>query len=91
MEKIIVRVSSVCGALTVEGAEIYINGEFCGISKRYGYSELYEVEGDGCIVSVVADGYEKYHSGRVKLYENATVVWSAMLESQTRSKNEEKT
>ena len=30
MGKIIVRVSSVCGALTVEGAEIYINGEFKG-------------------------------------------------------------
>ena len=91
MGKIIVRVSMVCGALTVEGAEIYINGELCGLSGRYGYSRPFEVNGDGCVVGVAAEGYEKYTSGRVKLYENATVVWSAMLDGQTRSKNQEKT
>ena len=90
MGKIIVRVSSVCGALTVEGAEIYINGEPCGMSGRYGYSKPFDVKDDDCVVGIVAEGFEKYLSGRVKLYENATVVWSAMLESQTKSKNTEK-
>ena len=91
MGKIVVRTSALCGALPLAGAAVYINGELCGRSGENGYSEAFEVSGGDCTVGVAAEGYEKYLSGRVKLYENATVVWSAMLESQTRSKNQEKT
>ncbi len=91
MGKIVVRASTVCGALPLEGAKIYINGEFRGLTGRSGYSEVFDTEGGDCIVSAEAEGYEKYLSDRVKLYKNAVVVLSAMLESQTRSKNQEKT
>lgn len=90
MGKIIVRVSAVCGALPLEGAAVYINGELCGQSGKNGYTEVIEANGDSCVVGVTAKGYEKYLSDRVRLYKNATVVWSAMLEGQTRSKNQEK-
>ncbi len=87
MAKIVVRVSTVCGALPVEGAKIYINGVPRGLSGKNGYSDVFEVDADSCTVEVGAEGYEKYLSCRIKLYENATVVWSAMIESQIRSKN----
>ena len=90
MGKIIVRASTVCGALPVEGAAVYINGEIRGYTGANGYSGLFEADGERCTLKIYADGYEKYLLERVRLYKNATVIVSAMLEGQTRSKNQEK-
>ena len=60
MGKIIVRASTVCGALPVEGAAVYINGEFRGYTGANGYSGLFEADGETCTLKIKADGYEKY-------------------------------
>ena len=90
MGKIVVRASTLCGALAIEGAEIYIDGNFFGHSGKNGYSKAAAIDGESCSVRVEADGYEKYFVDKVNLYKNATVIWPAMLEGQTRSKNKEK-
>ncbi len=91
MGKIIVRTSTVCGALPVEGAAVYINEEFRGYTGVNGYSDLFKADGETCTVKIKGNGYEDFLLERVKLYKNTAVVVSAMLESQTRSKNQEKT
>ncbi len=86
MAKMIVRASAVCGALPLGGAEVYINDSLCGTTDESGYSDIFDVNGSECRVSVKAAGYEECFSPKIKLYENVTVVWSAMLEGQRSNK-----